>query len=161
MGARDEVTTSIPQPARLRLPSADVVHDVIDDQVVVVRLDTGVYYGLEGVASLAWAWLERGASLEQLHAFLRQRFPEADIDGSLTAFVDQLQAEGLLAPDDDVAGAGTVDAVGALTRAAVPAAFVAPRLEKYTDMQELLLIDPVHETDERGWPHPGGDRASG
>ena len=26
-------------------------------------------------------------------------------------------------------------------------------LGKYTDMQELLLLDPVHEVDEAGWPN--------
>ena len=31
--------------------------------------------------------------------------------------------------------------------------FVPPTLEKYTDMQDLVLLDPVHEVDERGWPH--------
>jgi hypothetical protein len=28
-----------------------------------------------------------------------------------------------------------------------------PKLGKYTDMQELLLLDPVHEVDEAGWPN--------
>jgi hypothetical protein len=26
-------------------------------------------------------------------------------------------------------------------------------LERYTDMQELLLLDPIHDVDESGWPH--------
>jgi hypothetical protein len=30
--------------------------------------------------------------------------------------------------------------------------FVTPCLQKYTDMEELLLIDPIHEIDEVGWP---------
>jgi hypothetical protein len=28
-----------------------------------------------------------------------------------------------------------------------------PVLDKYTDMQELLLLDPIHEVDDAGWPH--------
>jgi len=32
------------------------------------------------------------------------------------------------------------------------APFVLPVLERYTDMQELLLIDPIHDVDETGWP---------
>lgn len=39
---------------------------------------------------------------------------------------------------------------------AVPPAVRAPyarlALTKYTDMQELLLLDPVHEVDDEGWP---------
>ena len=42
--------------------------------------------------------------------------------------------------------------------AAAPAgapAFVVPTLEKYTDMEALLLADPIHEVDEAaGWPKP-------
>ncbi len=29
-----------------------------------------------------------------------------------------------------------------------------PKLGKHTDMQELLLLDPVHEVGETGWPNP-------
>ena len=32
--------------------------------------------------------------------------------------------------------------------------FVNPTLTKFTDMQDLLLLDPIHEVDEMGWPHP-------
>ena len=30
---------------------------------------------------------------------------------------------------------------------------VEPQLSSYTDMQELLLLDPIHEVDESGWPN--------
>jgi hypothetical protein len=30
---------------------------------------------------------------------------------------------------------------------------VPPVLERYTDMQELLFLDPIHDVDESGWPH--------
>ena len=30
--------------------------------------------------------------------------------------------------------------------------FEKPVLQKHTDMQELLLLDPIHEIDEKGWP---------
>ena len=35
--------------------------------------------------------------------------------------------------------------------------FEAPILQKYTDMQDLLLLDPIHEVDEAGWPHANLD----
>jgi hypothetical protein len=25
-------------------------------------------------------------------------------------------------------------------------------MQRYTDVEELLMIDPVHEVDEAGWP---------
>ena len=35
--------------------------------------------------------------------------------------------------------------------------FERPKLGKYTDMQDLLLADPIHEVDEQGWPVQPGD----
>ena len=34
------------------------------------------------------------------------------------------------------------------------AAFEAPRLERYTDMKDYFLLDPIHEVDTAGWPQP-------
>lgn len=32
--------------------------------------------------------------------------------------------------------------------------FTAPALNTYTDMQEFMLVDPLHQVDESaGWPH--------
>ena len=31
--------------------------------------------------------------------------------------------------------------------------FVAPSFTTFTDMQDIILLDPVHEVDTRGWPH--------
>ena len=30
--------------------------------------------------------------------------------------------------------------------------FTTPTLEIFSDMQDILLLDPVHDVDERGWP---------
>jgi hypothetical protein len=33
--------------------------------------------------------------------------------------------------------------------------FESPTLAKFTDMEDLLLLDPVHEVSpDQGWPHP-------
>jgi hypothetical protein len=66
----------------------------------------------------------------------------------VSAFIDQLVAEALVdaepAPEagDDMTAAS----------AAAPQEFVEPLLQKYTDMEEMLLLDPIHEVDEHGWP---------
>jgi len=30
--------------------------------------------------------------------------------------------------------------------------FNAPVLEAFKDMQEILLLDPIHDTSQKGWP---------
>ena len=33
--------------------------------------------------------------------------------------------------------------------------FQPPVLQKFRDMQDLLLMDPIHDVDEAGWPVAG------
>jgi hypothetical protein len=42
----------------------------------------------------------------------------------------------------------------------VPAAatWSAPTLEVFTDMQDLLLFDPIHEVGPEGWPYAADER---
>ncbi len=71
---------------------------------------------------------------------------------ALAAFTDELCDEKLVIeqlgePDMLLASAPLANT---LTERAM---FNPPLLEKYTDMQDLLLIDPIHEVnDEHGWP---------
>ena len=37
------------------------------------------------------------------------------------------------------------------------AEFSTPLVEKYTDMAELILLDPVHDVSALGWPSTDGD----
>ena len=30
--------------------------------------------------------------------------------------------------------------------------FEEPKLEKYSDMEDLLLLDPIHDVEDEGWP---------
>ena len=71
----------------------------------------------------------------------------AEIEPDILSFTAQILDEGLLTETPD---ASTSDGL-----ALVPAsAFEAPVLSKYTDMQELLLLDPIHDVDDMGWPKP-------
>jgi hypothetical protein len=36
---------------------------------------------------------------------------------------------------------------------AAGAVFAPPRLEVFDDLQDLFLVDPIHDVDEAGWPH--------
>ena len=66
----------------------------------------------------------------------------------------QLQQEQLIAPDERVAFSAS-DEPSASSSPSVATgrlAFEAPVLAKYTDMAQLLVLDPIHDVDETGWP---------
>ena len=77
----------------------------------------------------------------------------AIIEQAVTGFIREILAENLIVPDaTPFPQPSTLDNPGPQ----VHKPFVPPVLHKYTDMQELLLIDPIHEVDETGWPNIAG-----
>lgn len=131
--------------------STDIAHDAIDGESVIIDMAHGVYYRLEGAAALAWQALLDGAGTARIAADLGTRFAadEALVAAEVDRFVDALQANGLIEP--------CADAPDAPAPAPLPLAergpFAGLVIHRFTDLQELFWIDPVHQVDDSGWPH--------
>jgi len=133
-----------------------VIHETIEGETVLVNLDSGTYYSLDGIGAEVWALVERGAPVGGIIEWVASRYEgtRVDIEKALFLLMEELQREALIVTDEtresgdlaDYDGSGTVEA-GLHT-----ATFVPPVLHKYTDMQDLLLLDPIHDVDEAGWP---------
>jgi hypothetical protein len=69
-------------------------------------------------------------------------------------FLNQLQQEGLVIAIDDKSTDSPLPQnwKDQITVNGNKTVFNAPVLNKYTDMQDLLLLDPIHEVDATGWP---------
>jgi hypothetical protein len=77
---------------------------------------------------------------------------EGDIRGGVEAFIETLRRESLIVPlEGEPAKSAAVPEQEASVSEKRPD-FIPPKLRKYTDMQDLLLLDPIHEVDEQGWP---------
>src|SRR3954447_16216197 len=102
---------------RFRIETPPVIHETLDGEVIVVNLDTGVYYSLTGVAAEIWAAVEAGASTAQAAAQVQVRHdgPNADIDGAVAQFVQELEREQLISGDGD-AGIASPAAVNGTSR---------------------------------------------
>jgi Coenzyme PQQ synthesis protein D (PqqD) len=138
--------------------SGRVVHETIDGETILIHLDTGAYYSLDGSGAAAWELLASGSSQPAVAESLARAY-DADADADTDAIADALRslvadlaAEGLLEPAPEPTVNGHVP-VAAVVSDQPRAAFVMPILRKYTDMQEFLLVDPIHETDDTGWPN--------
>jgi coenzyme PQQ synthesis protein D (PqqD) len=145
---------------RFRVNTPTVTHEIIDGEAVIINLDSGNYYSLVETGSLIWSLLEKGASAGQVQDLLQQGYQgnAADIDRGVQELLAQLQQEDLIVPVD----AAPVVELTELKQI-VPAngqdkpTFNPPQLNKYSDMQELLLLDPIHDVDDTGWPKPVPD----
>ena len=129
-----------------------VIHQTIDDETIVIDLATGTYYSLRDTAAQVWSGLAEGETQDAIvqrleHAYEGQRDA---IENAVGDFLDELVAEGLVSRSENGAVAATSSPY---PNGATRLPFVPPQLEKYTDMQDIILLDPVHTVDNRGWPY--------
>jgi hypothetical protein len=141
-------------PFRINTP--DVTHELLDGEVIVVHVVTGAYYSLGGPAATIWGWLDRGAEIEAMcNRIVELNGADREsIGADLHRFTADLQAEGLISSLQPANGA-RVALDDTADEAIVP--FRSPKFEKYSDMEELLLVDPIHEVSPQGWPEKLSD----
>jgi hypothetical protein len=123
--------------------------EIIDGEVMIVDFQDGYYYNLLGSSALAWALIAAGHTIPHVRETLEQHCTQADLHASLEAFITELRANNLIRPSSS-------NAVQAIELSAFPAVYTGLSVQRYADMQELLLLDPIHDVDASGWPHVRG-----
>jgi hypothetical protein len=140
---------------RYALNQPPIVGEVIDGEVMVINLDTGVYYSVTGAGAAVWPMLVGGATRREISDRVARHYgaDAASVERDVDTFVTQLTDEAILRPLRDGAAAGSVDSVDEWPSVAYPGF----GFERYDDMQALLVIDPVHEVGDFGWPSRSAD----
>ena len=138
--------------ARFRI-GPEIVHETVDGEVIAIDLGSGSYYSLAGSGPAIWTLLADGATETQIRAALAAGFEgeESEISAAVAALLPQLEENGLLVREEGHEN-GVPPAAAAAATERPP--FKAPRLERYTDMKDYFLLDPIHEVDTAGWPRP-------
>jgi len=145
---------------RYGINEASVVYDVLEGEVVVVNLDSGSYYIMQGTASPIWQRLAAGARVDEIVDGLSVSYPgtpRAELQAAVDDFRAQVTAESLLVPATTRAAAPPIPDGG--VPAPATEAFSTPVMYRYTDMQALIQMDPIREFDESGWPRRPAPRA--
>lgn len=117
-----------------------------DGEIVAINLDSGIYFSMKAPASWIFSDLCRGYSVETMLNVLATK---GNLNLTLDAFIHDLVAAGLLRTKE-----GTAEPNDEPFLASAPVErLTQPVLESFGDMQSLLLLDPVHDVDEKlGWP---------
>jgi hypothetical protein len=133
-----------------------VVSETIDGEVVIVNLELGSYYSLLETATQIWEKIEKGTYYEEIIASLSKQYAISleELTTCVNDFLEKLKQENLIIElDNNVNEPSNLDgSVATISEEIQKQTFVSPILEKYTDMQDLLLLDPIHEVEEEGWP---------
>ena len=127
------------------------VHEKFGDETVIVNLDSGSYYSAQGMGGVIWSLVGDGVSEADILRRIKAEFSGNgdEILRATAKFLDQLVEESLVDPEYAADGDGE-QAGGEIGEP--NKVFSVPLLQKYTDMEEMLLLDPIHEVDEHGWP---------
>jgi Coenzyme PQQ synthesis protein D (PqqD) len=141
---------------QIRVNAPQVIHESIAGEVIIINLSTGNYFSLTGAGADVWEviHLSPGISTSKLVDALSDRFAATGsvLGESVSAFVEQLKEEGLVAEAKEDVDVEAQTAPGWSLAEGSRLPFEPPRIEKYTDMQDLVLLDPVHEVEAVGWP---------
>jgi coenzyme PQQ synthesis protein D (PqqD) len=144
-----------------RINAAKVIHETVDGETLIINTETGVYYSTSSSGAVLWQLLDQGLDIGSLVEQFLQQYRETSaaeaICEEISRFVGELQQEDLLVPvPEEDAGSEPEKKTAADSlpngQATVTLPFAAPILHKFTDMEEILLMDPIHEVDDTGWP---------
>ncbi len=139
-----------------RVNAPDVTHEVIDGEAVIINLVSGNYYSLENEGAEIWTLLQSGmpsAAVTEHVSHCYEANP-GEIERAVSDLIAQLKQEQLIV-DSDVPAADAPSLPPANGHS--QPRFRTPVLQKFTDMQELLVLDPIHEVDTAGWPYKKAD----
>jgi hypothetical protein len=145
---------------KLSSSKTDVIFENFGDEVVLINMATGVYYSLEGSAREIWDMLGDEPDVDVLTAAFATRhgLPREAVGEHVRGFFMELLEQGLVASTEAAQPDPASPAAGLGQDGWPEGAIVAPPvLRRYTDMQNLLLLDPIHDVDESGWPRAKPD----
>jgi hypothetical protein len=136
-----------------------VVHQNIVGEVIIVDLRAGTYFSLTETASFIWEALINEFTRDEIVDEVCNVF-----DGSREAVassVDQLLQQ--LVADQLIVKAEQPDQNRRAAINMAPSAekrpFVKPTVQKYSDMEDILVLDPIHDFDDAGWPNVSNTKA--
>lgn len=133
---------------RLHLSSSKVVAEIIDGEAIILDLRGGSYFATDGVGAVVWTAAIQGWTAAQI------------VDSASTFYADHSTAgDDVTALLEGFVNADLLEATedrDLLSSSAIewPLAYNVPVLEKHDDLEGMMQLDPIHDTDVSGWPAP-------
>jgi hypothetical protein len=143
--------------ARYRVDEPAILAEEITGEVLAIDNRTGAYVSITGTGVEIWNLLALGHTpAEAAEALAANHGAEvADVEPVVLTFVERLLETKLI-----IVAERSVPDAAATRPGDAPTPFTEPTLDVYTDMEELLLFDPIHDVSEQGWPdiQPGAQQ---
>jgi hypothetical protein len=129
------------------LNSENISQERLDGEVIIISFDSGKYFSAKNSgADVLWL-IEKGISRSAWELNLSAEFRNFSSVG-IDAFLDSLVHEKLI-----VEGEGLIENRATLPNDYSRGDWEPPVLVAFNDLEDLLLIDPIHDTSTEGWPN--------
>jgi hypothetical protein len=153
----------MPANGVFRVNGPQVIYENIDGEVVLINLEQGAYYSTDQAGADVWGLIESGRGLREIHDAIRAGYDgdEGQIEKAVSDYIAELVREELIVAAEVVETENREPEEQKAGSAINRPRFQAPVLHKYSDMKDMLLLDPIHDVEESGWPAPKAVEESG
>ena len=152
----------MPKPDYYKINAPKVVFEVYDGEIIFMNLENGNYYNVINSAAEICNLIIKGRSCAEIIRDLQLKYVRSGehIGSAVRHFLANLEKEGIFIPAAPEINSNTRDQTETAHVPDVPEKplFEIPVLNCYSDMQQLILLDPVHEVGDEGWPNPKPDQ---
>lgn len=131
---------------KINLPQ--IVHETIEGETFIINTASGIYYVVNGYASIIWNAIANEYSFEQIQRAVESGSLFDNPEKVLENFFSVLLAEELIVFVEN-------NGIGNTSQLYIEknTAFQLPILSKHDDLQEMITLDPIHDVSEsQGWP---------
>ena len=130
-----------------RIREKQVSYERIDGELILISMDTGKYFSASGTAADIFFLLSNAVPQHLWGSLLTPYFSSALIQEDIDAFIAYSLQEKLIEETFEVSNSTLV-----LPMDYQRSAWVKPEIIEFSDLQDLILVDPVHDTSLEGWP---------
>jgi hypothetical protein len=124
-----------------------IISEVFDGETVMINLDTGSYYATNTTGSVILKLIEKQVDIDKKieDYFILNEIKQEVVSEELSEYLNSLLKENIIVESRN-------GAVPTMSSNEEKISYVKPELSCFTDMQELILLDPIHEVSDEGWP---------
>lgn len=144
-------------PINLHLKSRSVLsRERLDGEVVAIDFESGNYFSFDGSAADIFWLLENEVAFSHWNSILAMHYTELptaeQLEQELLDFIGKLRDLGLVTDGAVVEGASIP-----LPPDCVRGSWEQPDTQANSELADLLIIDPIHDTGIDGWPEIKSD----
>ncbi|MEE9415802.1 MAG: PqqD family protein [Acidimicrobiales bacterium] len=124
-----------------------VIHETLDDEALVIDSENGHYHSIAGTGAVIWDMLVGAQSRSSIVAKVASLYGAdvASVQSDVDGFLDRLHASYLI-----IGTNSPVSSSSPASRSFLQ--YTPPEIRSHTDLEDLLLFDPIHEVGQAGWP---------